>query len=449
MEKQKIVIAGGGSCFVPSKVKVILEKKEIFEDSEICLFDIDPKNFPLLTQISEELCRREKVNIKVTSTINPEKAFEGAFFIYFVWNIGGQEALKNDIAVPLSYNMIGDETAGIGGTFMAQRNIPVAINYCKMIEKICPDAWIISLTNPTNLLADAVRRETKVKFIALCDCICEFAMRWLPQVMNIPPFERHYHVSKDLWPRTMGVNHYTWLIKLMVNGKDGYPKLREIVRESKGKVWSDFFVKADLPYMLFNTFDYLDIAPVHTQLYFEQNDYIKRAKDFDNLFYSGAIGWNKERKEQIKKIAEGANYETAPFGNSKDYCFDLATPRQLIGVMASIIENDGREWGGVNTPNTGAISNLPQNSIVEVPAIINATGVNPVFMGELPKQFLGISQNLVNWAELSVDAALSGDKKMLYQAILANPLVRDMRAAKEVMDKMLVLNSRFLPQYKI
>ena len=451
MKNQKIVIAGGGSCFVLSKVKVILEKKEIFEGSEICLFDIDSHYFPMLIKASNELCKREKVDIKITSTCNPKEAFENASFIYFTWGVGGKEALKNDIGIPTSFNIIGDETAGIGGTFMAQRNIPVAVNYCKMIENICPDAWIISLTNPTNLIADAVRRETNVKFISICDCMCKFAMRWLPKVMNMPPFDRHYHVSEDLWPRAMGVNHYTWLVKLMVNGKDGYPFLRELIKESKEKVISnnDSYARVDVSYHLFDAYNYFDIAPFHTQLYYEQNDCLERAQDFDSSFYSGAFGWDKDKKLQIEKIIEGADYDEAPWGNSKDYCFSLPTARLLIGIMASIITNDGEEWGGINFPNVGVISNLPQDAIVEGPSIINAMGVNPVPMGELPKPFVGLTHQLINWAELSVDAALSGDKKILYQAILASPLVLEMRAAKEIMNKMLVVNSRFLPQYKI
>lgn len=449
MKKQKIVIVGGGSCFLLSKVKVIIEKKEIFEGSEICLFDIDSKYFSILIKACEELFRREKINLKITSSTNPKDAFRNASFIYFVWSAGGKNTLKNDIEIPERFNIIGDETAGVGGTFMAQRNIPIAINYCRIIESICPDAWIISLTNPTNLIADAVRRETNVRFIAVCDCICEFAMKWLPKVMNIPPFERAYHTSEELWPRAIGVNHYTWLVKLTVKGKDGYPLLRKIIRKDKEKLMSSgLYERVDLAYNLFEGYDYFNIAPIHAQPYYEHDDNLERNRNFDNTFYSGAFGWNRDKELQVKKIIDGGDYNPSPWNDSRDYCFELSTPRQLIGIMASIITNDGREWGGINFPNTGIISNLPQNSIIEGPAIINKMGINPIPMGELPKPFIGLSNQLINWADLSVDAALSGNKKILYQAILANPLILNMRAAKELMIKMMNINSNFLPQYK-
>jgi alpha-galactosidase/6-phospho-beta-glucosidase family protein len=238
----------------------------------------------------------------------------------------------------------------------------------------------------------------------------------------------------------------------MVDGKDGYPLLRKIIKESKEKIIDDItssYGNTDIPYNLMETFGYYGVCPIHTQLYYEKDVCLEKHKDFNNLFYNGAICWNKEREQQIKRISEGADYDPAPWGDSKDYCFQLSTPRQLIGIMASIITNDGREWGGINYPNTGVITNLPQDSIVEGPCIINAMGSNPVPIGRLPKPFVGLSLHLINWAELTVEAALSGDKKLLYQAILANPLVTEMGRAKEVMKKMLEINSKFLPQYKV
>jgi alpha-galactosidase/6-phospho-beta-glucosidase family protein len=451
LKNLKIVIAGGGSCFVLSKIKILLEKKDIFEGSEICLFDIDPHYLPLLIKASNELCKKEKVNLKITSTLSAKEAFENASFIYFVWNVGGREVLKNDIEIPCRYNIQGDETAGIGGTLMAQRHIPVAINYCKMIEKICPDAWIISLVNPTNLITNAVRREANVKFISLCDCFCDMAMNWLPTVLNMPPVPRHYHVSEDLRPRSLGINHFTWIVDIMVNGKDGYPLLRKIIRESKEKVVDlGELAPPYMQYNLFEAFDYVDVAPFHTMGYYENRFCIERDKDkFDDTFYAVGLGWNKDRESQIKKISEGADYNEFPFGDYRDYCFHLGTPRQLIGVMASIITNDGREWGGSNFPNDGIISNLTQGAIVEGPATYDAKGQHPIPMGELPKPFVGKSLHLINWSELSVDAALSGDKKILYQAILENPLILDMREAKEAMNEMLIAYKRYLPQYKI
>jgi 6-phospho-beta-glucosidase len=143
-------------------------------------------------------------------------------------------------------------------------------------------------------------------------------------------------------------------------------------------------------------------------------------------------------------MAEGARYNP----NRPEYCFHLHHSRQAIGIMVSIIANEGREWGGVNYTNNGAITNLPQDAIVEGPCIIDKRGITPVAMGNLPKPFLGITHHILNWEQLTVDAALTGNKNQLYQAILASPYVHDMEAAKKTMDELLTLHAPYTPQFK-
>jgi len=114
----------------------------------------------------------------------------------------------------------------------------------------------------------------------------------------------------------------------------------------------------------------------------------------------------------------------------------------------SIIANEGREWGGINFPNDGAITNLPNDAIVEGHCIVDKRGLTPIVTGDLPKPFLGLTLHLLNWQKLTVDAALSGDKNLLYQAILACPYVHDMKAAKKIMEELLAAHAEFMPQFK-
>jgi len=116
--------------------------------------------------------------------------------------------------------------------------------------------------------------------------------------------------------------------------------------------------------------------------------------------------------------------------------------------MVSIIANEGREWGGVNFPNNGSIPNLPRDAIVESQCIVDKRGITPVVVGDLPKPFLGLTLHILNWQELTVDAALSGDKDLLYQALLASPYVHDMKAAKKTMDELLVAHAEYMPKFK-
>lgn len=445
MPEEKITILGGGSPFVPALIYTMLENKEVLEGSEVCLMDIDPTRLPLLTKVGEKLAEKAKVKMKFTKTTDPKKALEGATFVMPSYRIGGEKHMQFDFKIPTKYGICGDETAGPGGTFMAQCTIPATLEYCRIIEDLCPDAWVISYVNPTNFVADAVRRETKTKFIALCDCFASFAMEMLPTVLNMPPFERRYCVNEDIRPRAIGVNHLTWLVDLLVNGKDGYPLLKEKLAEFKRSrarldpLW-------DFERRLFETYGYLNVCPSHCRMLWEHDAVLKERR---NLIKKSEkrmwiLGWTEGAWKFVEQMAAGADYDS----KRPEYCFKLHHSRHVVGIMVSIIANEGREWGGINFPNKGAITNLPQNAIVEGPCIVDKRGLTPIAMGDLPKCFLGLTLHIINWQELTVDAALSGDKDLLYQAILACPYVHDMKAAKAIMDELLEAHAEFMPQFK-
>jgi 6-phospho-beta-glucosidase len=442
---EKITLLGGGSPFVPSLIYVMLENREVLEGSEVCLMDIDPTRLPLLTKLGEEFSRRANVRMKFTWTTDPKEALEGATFVMPGYRIGGAKHMRFDFEIPMKYGICGDETAGPGGTFMAQCTIPVTLNYCRMIEDLCPDAWVISYVNPTNFVADAVRRVTKVKFIAICDCFAGFAMRTLPVWLNMPPFERRYCVNEDIRPRAIGVNHNTWLVDLLVNGEDGYPLLRSILKKYKEDrergVLRFFRGPDDFTMRLFETYGYVNVCAYHCHMYWEHNKAMEIRKTIPE---ESLLGWSKSAWDFVNEMLAGADYDP----NRPEYCFHLHHARHAIGIMVSIIANEGREWGGINFPNNGAIGNLPRNAIVEGPCIVDRRGITPIVVGDLPKPLLGLTLHTLNWQELTVDAALMGDKDLLYQALLACPYVHDMEAARKIMDELLIAHAEFMPQFK-
>lgn len=453
---EKIVFVGGGSSWVPGHIQVMLESYELFDKSEICLLDIKESPYlKLMADVLKALWKKTKIDIKITTTTDPKEALKGATYIFILLNIGGKDTLKNDITVPPKYGIAGDETAGFGGTFMAQRNIPVVVEYCKLIEKICPDAWVLIQSNPDNLLADAIRRETSnVKAVFKCDCFYHFGFRRLPRILGIDDSTIKYCPNEDIWPRCIGVNHMTWLVDLKINGKDGFPLFEKILKEKRERFLEiGKYYPADLGANVYEAYGYFNIVPFHIALYWEQRDYLERTKVFEGSYYDGVLGWDENKVKVYEKMAKDGIYSETPYdedieGTGKNGCYDLIPPRQAVGMMISLITNEGREWGGVNFVNNGVISNLPDDAIVEGPVIVNARGINPIPMGPLPKQFVGLTHKLITWADLTVDAALAGDKKLLYRAILECPFVHDMGVAKTVMEEMFELNYRYMPQYK-
>lgn len=440
MSKYKIVMLGGGSPFTLSMINIFIENKEVLGGSEIWLMDIDQSRLPVLTKTSEILSKKNGADMKFIWTTDPKKALIDADFVLPGYRIGGIKHMNMDIEIPTKYGICGDETTGPGGTFMAQYTIPATIEYCRMIEELCPNAWVISYVNPANLVADAVRRLTKVKFISICDCFAGFSMNFLPKLFKKPPYDRRYCINEDIRPRAIGVNHLTWLVDLELNGQDGLPHIKRLIDKYSGKTLHDrpLQLMADL----YNIFGYLNICPYHVRPYWDYDSFIKE-RSIKPFHEASVLGWSDTRWKFVQEMAEGKEFTHWPL----DYCFEPHHSRHAVGILVSLASDDGREWGGMNFPNRGSISNLPYDAIIEGHCIVDSHGLTRIALGELPKPFVALTLQVINWQELSVDAAISGDKDILYKALLSSPYIHDLKSAKLIMDELLQAHAEILPQY--
>jgi 6-phospho-beta-glucosidase len=430
---RKLVFLGGGSPFIPSTFQAIIEHKTDLDGSEVCLFDLNDERLPKLAALGEVMTRRAGMDVKVAWTTDAQKALEGATFAFFGYRVGGVKALRQDFEIPSRYGICGDETAGPGGTFMAQCTIPATLSYCKLMEEICPDAVGISYVNPTNFVADAVRRESNVRFIAICDCFPSF-VEGLAKWFGVP--------AKDVKARAMGVNHVTWLTELSVRGEDYLPKVQELIAKETAEALE---TGADLQFSrrIFDAYGYLLVCPGHPRMMWEHDAALKERKArWEDPDLRGWSARMQRTWDYVDELAAGAAYD-----DSRPH-MRMHHARHAIGIASSIVSDDGREWGGMNFPNNGAIANLPASAIVEGHCVVDRDADTPVPMGDMPKPLLGFTQHILNWQDLTVDAALSGDKKVLYQALLASPYVHDMGAAKKIMDELLVAHADLMPQFK-
>jgi alpha-galactosidase/6-phospho-beta-glucosidase family protein len=155
----------------------------------------------------------------------------------------------------------------------------------------------------------------------------------------------------------------------------------------------------------------------------------------------------RDLPEHWRNFEAMANGEAPVHMDTSKHHTDVGHGDLAVSIMLSIVGNETKQFH-VNVPNEGAITNLPQGAIVEVPALVDASGVRPLCMGELPKGVLGLTQTLVAWQELSVDAALSGDRNLVVQALLAHPWVRDAAQAERMCDELLAAHADCLPQFR-
>lgn len=436
MAKKKIAVIGAGSPYMPGILESFARKAKELEGSELVLMDIDPSHMKIVAKLGKNLIQATGNNLKIKTTTNLEESLEKADFVLTTFRVGGLESLKIDEAVPLKYDIPGDETGGPGGMFYALRTVPVVIDLCKKMEKLCPDAWLINQANPINYISDAVNRVTRIKIISLCDGIY-IAVHEIANILHVN--------EKDIQALSAGVNHVTWILDLQLNGEDIYPLLRNTVKnmDIEKLTWEQQQVLR-----LFKIFDYYPSPGWHFIPYYCENEFVQRRKrgQFENTSdsFNKALRtvWNYY-SEQAEKSTPTLNWnreDTRIYGEG-GYHGDMA-----VDVIIAIARNK-KETYIVNIPNRGAITNLDNETIVEVPAIVGSSGARALCMGKLPESIKGLIQSYISSQKLTVEAALTGDKQLLLQALIANPMVHSLSRAKKVCDEMLTAHKSFLPQF--
>ncbi len=426
MSEERIAIIGGGSAYVPGILYSLANSGGALSGSEIVLMDIDASRLPMMAKLGERMAEEAGGSVAVTSTTDLSQALDGATYVLGNFRPGGLEGLRLDETIPDKYDILGQETTGPGGTFFALRSVPQMLDLCRAMEAVCPDAWMINYVNPTNFVADAVRRESGIRCIAICDGGGNSLGYWLPELFGLE--------QGEVRARAAGVNHHSWLIEVRVAGRDGYPLLREHLQEAER---TDFARWALERYGIYPAnADYL-------YPYFNYEEALARFRAGDSL-YSMFMADLPGHWESFEAMARG---ETPIHLDESKHHTDVAHGDLAVQVMLAIAGNETREFH-VNVPNEGCITNLSEGAIVEVPALVDASGVRPLCMGEMPKGVVGLTQTLIVWQELSVDAALSGDRDLLVQALLAHPWLRSVEQAERLCDEMLAAHAAYLPQFQ-
>jgi 6-phospho-beta-glucosidase len=462
MSDRRIVVVGGGSQFSVGLTESFIDyARDMLAGTTVVLLDIHEEHLSVVHQYASRLAQAIGVDMKFEKTTDRRHAFDGADFILTTFRPGSHKQQEQDETIPPKYGLQGNETVSIGGIFMACRVVPVLRDLCADAQELCPDAWIINYTNPTQYVADAVRCISDMRIISLCDGYVEVAED-LALLLGVNP--------QDITIYPAGTNHAMWVMRFTVKGEDGYPILRERLSQMSqaeinelcapppefdflgiqvrsDEVYEQFIPHYYFPFSLklFEIYGLLPAPRYYWRYHLDQDAVIAEQRSGDYVTMAGFYMEHAvprrfdeldRRLEQTSRVLQTTRREG---GGSHG---DLA-----VRVISAII-NDLGEIFDVNVPNQGAISNLPQDAIVEVAATVDRLGPHPFAMGPLPKSLLGYQHALILSQELAIDAALSGNRNDLLKAILAHPLVHSLDAAEKAMDELLALQAKWLPQFR-
>jgi len=438
--KPKIVIIGAGSYIFSARlIYDILTFPELSE-STISLMDINQERLNLITELAKKMIKDKGWGAKIESTLDRKKALEGANYVICTIEVGGLEAYLSDIEIPDKYGInqnVGD-TIGPGGVFRALRTVPIMLDICKDMEKICPDAYLLNYTNPMAINCWAMNKATKIKNVGLCHSV-QGTARQLAAYMQIPYEELSYWVA--------GINHMAWFLELKWKDEDAYPILRKVAKDKN--LWErviggykEFGMKDIVRFKIMEHFGYfVTESPYHMSEYvpyFRKSE--KKVEEF-GVSYRWWLNYKRSPDKYEKKMKDIiAGKEKIEMEKSDEYAsyiihsLETGSPCRING----------------NVENKGLITNLPEGCCVEVPCFVDKEGIHPCFVGDLPPQCAALNRTNINVQELAVKACLEKDKDAAFQAIALDPLtssILTLDEIKKMVDELFEAEKKYLPDF--
>ena len=408
----KVTFMGAGSTVFSKNVLGDTMMCPDFHDVEIALYDIDDtrleESYLLISAMNNSINEGRATVKKYLGVEQRKDALRNADFVVNAIQVGLYDPCTIiDFEIPKKYGLrqtIAD-TLGIGGIFRAMRTIHVMKGFAQDIEEVCPNAWFLNYTNPMAMLTGYMQRYTNVKTVGLCHSVQVCAKSILKRVDMLDQLD-------GCITKIAGINHMAWLLEITdKDGNDLYPEIRRRAKEKNANEKHDDMVR----------FDYIDKLGYYCTESSEHNAeynsfYIKPNRP--DLIEKFNIPLDEYPRRCINQIAKWQNQkeELMAGGNvqherSREYASH---------IMEAIMTNRPYKIGG-NVINNGLISNLPAKACVEVPCLVDANGITPTYVGDLPLQLAAMNSSNIYPQMLTIEAAYTGSRETLYQAAMMEP----------------------------
>lgn len=431
----KIATIGGGSSYTPELIEGFIRRYESLPVKDIYLVDIDAgmEKLQTVTALAKRMTEKAGVDLQIHATTDRAEALKDADFVTTQFRVGLLDARIRDERIPLRYGRIGQETTGAGGFAKALRSVPVILDICHDMEKLCPDAWLINFANPSGILTEAALNYSSIKTIGLCNC---------PINMVSDMAEKFDCDAADVFCDFVGINHLVWAKRVLVKGKD-------VTAQAIEKLCSDSAkeVMANIPEIHYDPafLRSLGMVPVsYLKYYYMQPEMLAEC--------ARAAKEEGCRAEVIKQV------EKDLFELYQNPSLDVKPPQlakrggaRYSDAACSLIDsiyNNRKDIQTVNVLNNGTNADLPHNASIERNCVIDSDGAHPLHIGRTPLKIRGLLQNVKAYEQLTIEAAVNGDYDCALQALAIHPLVDSATVAKQILDDILAENKAYLPQFK-
>ena len=434
MKSLKLAVIGGGSSYTPELIEGIINRVDRLPVTRIDLVDVEAgrEKLEIVTRLAQRMVARSGLNIEVRHTLDRTEAIQDASFVMTQLRVGGLEARARDERIPLKHKVIGQETTGPGGFAKALRTIPVILDICKDMEELAPDAWLINFTNPAGMVTEAVRKYSSIKALGLCNV----------------PINMHHQTAKALDATIdrvkvnfAGLNHLVWMSNIRLDGKDVTGKIIDMLCDGAHMNMNNIHESPWDPAFLQS----LGVVPCPYHRYFYMQDEML-AEELESAASTGTRAEVVQKTEQeLFKLYQDPELAEKPKQLEQRggaYYSDVSLN------LVDALYNDTSIINVVNTVNNGAISNLPDDAVVEISAVIDSSGAHPITQGALPDNQIALASSVKAYEQQAIEAAVKGDYGLALQALVANPLIPSAKIAKLILDDILEQNADYLPQFQ-
>ncbi|KRE60779.1 alpha-glucosidase/alpha-galactosidase [Paenibacillus sp. Soil750] len=430
----KITFLGAGSTVFAKNVLGDCLLTPALQGYEIALFDIDHERL----QDSANMLNNIKKTSGSTSTIkaytNRKEALSGAKFVVNAIQVGGYDPCTiTDFEIPKKYGLrqtIAD-TVGIGGIFRNLRTIPVMLDFAADIREVCPDALFLNYTNPMAVLTNVMNTYGGVNTVGLCHSV----------QTCVPELFKHLEIDQTgVKAKIAGINHMAWLLEVSKDGVDLYPEIKKRAAEKQKEKHKDM-VRYE---MMLKFGHYITESSEHNaeyHPYFIKRNYPELVDRFNiplDEYPRRCIDQISRWKQMREDLVNDANLTHVRSHEYASYIFEA-------------IETDVPFKIGGNVMNTGLITNLPREAVVEVPCLVDRNGVTPTYVGDLPPQLAALNRTNINTQLLTIEAAITGKREHIYHAAMLDPHTSAELSMDDIIamcDELIEAHGKWLPEYK-
>lgn len=435
----KIVIIGAGSgSFGPALLGDLFSLPIHFRDSEIWLIDTNPEALDTIARFAGRINLSQGQLLDIRASTQRLDALPNADFVIMTAAVDRLDAWQRDWQIPLKHGVrhVLGENGGPGGLSHALRSIPLALEIARDVEALAPNALLLNFSHPLSRVIMAIQMHTRVRVAGLSRNIGE-GYRLVNRVLGIAKvqgivsddlrsIERRIHIT------AAGLNRFSFMLAVRdrLTGEDLYPRLRAMLAQQP----------ADVALMSRRLLDTFGLLCASGDLY--AGEYVGFAGDTQPLSgydFAAHAARHAARWQHVRAVADGA-LPVAPSDVQP-------SGQRAIPIIAAITHELSQTELAVNLPNAGLIDNLPAHAIVEIPATVDASGLQGVAVGALPHGLAAMMRREVDIQQLVVSAAVDGDRGLALQALLLDPTVRSYAQATHMLEELLDAQRVYLPRF--